>query len=140
MMKAVKSHKHLFVNKSSHKKVMNELKLIGTTLSTAADANDAMEKFFSIHASETAFLRVFRKEWFTGNKRNWASGYSTPGAIRTNNPLENYNKRIKSTLTKHMNMSIEKFLHELKIWIRSESDLFFGSYQPNPHDMGRYPN
>ena len=31
--------------------------------------------------------------------------------------------------------TIGKFLHELKTWTRSESDLFFGSHQPNPHDV-----
>ena len=35
----------------------------------------------------------------------------------------------------HHNKSIKELLTKIKIWIRSESDIFSGSYQENPHDM-----
>ena len=49
----------------------------------------------NVRQNEVEFFKSLRKEWYNGNKKNWASGYVTSGTIGTNNELENYKKESK---------------------------------------------
>ena len=80
-------------------------------------------------------MRTFRNEFWTGHKKHWASGFLGPGIPRTNNALENYNRNIKRILTNHLTRSTGQFLHELKLWVSSESDIHVNTFKHDPDEL-----
>ena len=79
-------YKNLLTDPSLHHIIIQELKVIATTLPTDDDVEFAMEIFFLKYAGEVAFIGLFRREWWSGDKKTgaavyWAREYLVPTTL-----------------------------------------------------------
>ena len=58
------------------------------------------------YPSLKTFHDYFEKQWINSKFKNWAVFHSPPGYTITNNPVESYNKSIKSNFTNRLKLNL----------------------------------
>jgi hypothetical protein len=69
-----------------------------------------------------AFHDYFKKQWLTSPFNKWQLYHLPAGLASTNNPLEQYNNRIKEDFTKRLKQNVKTSLETFETLIEYESD------------------
>ena len=89
--------------------------------------NELEDKWNKIYHLED-FVKYFKKQWINSIFSRWQIYHTDAGLATTNNPLEQYNKIIKTNFTSYLSMNIIPCLEAFEILIDYESKQIFYNY------------
>lgn len=69
------------------------------------------------------FAEYFTKKWLSGNFFRWQCWYTAPGFATTNNPVEQFNRKLKRDYTLRARLKMGTLLQQLSECCTNESSL-----------------
>jgi hypothetical protein len=83
-----------------------------------------------------SFADYFYKQWIVGCFHRWQCYWSRPGQAKTNNPVEQFNRELKSDYTQHTLLSPNMLVHELLRLCRHHS-VRVKPFEERPHPASK---
>lgn len=122
-----------FVEKRYRKDILQDIDALHNASSVDV-FNAAAHAFVAKHATKTAFIQYFKREWLVKNP-NWYFGAAETLSPTTNNTLEAFNKTIKDHNTMRERFPLSRFLVVASDMVTQWSNQISEDLFPETHNI-----